>query len=399
MVKGSCDSDTDSCKLCARLKCFRITSEGAKTDMTKLHTLARTGQAIWFDYIRRSLVTSGELQSLIDQGVRGITSNPTIFEKAIAGSADYDSDLSDLARKGMSVEGIYEELALTDIAMAADRFRPVYDETGGADGYVSIEVSPELAYDTDETVREARRLFSALGRPNIMIKVPATREGVPAIETLIGEGINVNVTLLFSVERYEEVALAYLSGLEKLSSSGGSLGRTASVASFFVSRVDTALDPELEKRSLGDLAGKIAVANAKVAYALFQKLFSGERWQRLERQGARVQRLLWASTGTKNPQYPDTLYVDELIGPHTVNTLPPATLKAYLDHGKTEDVLGRGIDGANEQIGRLARAGIDLKAVTERLQKDGVELFAASFRSLLESIESKRQGIASGGSR
>jgi transaldolase len=367
--------------------------------MTKLHTLARTGQAIWFDYIRRSLVTSGELQSLIDQGVRGITSNPTIFEKAIAGSADYDSDLSDLARKGMSVEGIYEELALTDIAMAADRFRPVYDETGGADGYVSIEVSPELAYDTEETVREARRLFSALGRPNIMIKVPATREGVPAIETLIGEGINVNVTLLFSVERYEEVALAYLSGLEKLSSSGGSLGRTASVASFFVSRVDTALDPELEKRSLGDLAGKIAVANAKVAYALFQKLFSGERWQRLERQGARVQRLLWASTGTKNPQYPDTLYVDELIGPHTVNTLPPATLKAYLDHGKTEDVLGRGIDGANEQIGRLARAGIDLKAVTERLQKDGVELFAASFRSLLESIESKRQGIASGGSR
>jgi transaldolase len=260
-------------------------------------------------------------------------------------------------------------------------------------------VSPELAYDTEETVREARRLFSALGRPNIMIKVPATREGVPAIETLIGEGINVNVTLLFSVERYEEVALAYLSGLEKLSSSGGSLGRTASVASFFVSRVDTALDPELEKRSLGDLAGKIAVANAKVAYALFQKLFSGERWQRLERQGARVQRLLWASTGTKNPQYPDTLYVDELIGPHTVNTLPPATLKAYLDHGKTEDVLGRGIDGANEQIGRLARAGIDLKAVTERLQKDGVELFAASFRSLLESIESKRQGIASGGSR
>ena len=364
--------------------------------MAKLHTLARIGQAIWFDYIRRSLITSGEMQSLIDQGVRGVTSNPTIFEKAIAGSSDYDDDLRALVREGASVEEIYERLALTDISLTADLFRKVYDETGGLDGYVSIEVSPVLAYDTKRTIEEARRLFSLLGRPNIMIKVPATKEGVPAIETLIAEGINVNVTLLFSVRRYEEVANAYLNGLEKLLASGRDIRSVASVASFFVSRVDTSLDPELEKRSLSDLTGKIAVANAKAAYGLFGEIFSGERWRRLERQGARPQRLLWASTGTKNPRYPDTLYVDELIGPHTVNTLPPATLKAYLDHGKTENTLGVGLKEAHEQIAQIERAGIDLEAVTGKLQDDGVELFAGSFRSLMDSIAAKRRTIISG---
>lgn len=364
--------------------------------MAKLHTLAHMGQAIWFDYIRRSLITSGELKSLIDQGIRGVTSNPTIFEKAIAGSSDYDDDLTALVRDGLSIEEIYERLALDDIARTADLFRNVYDETDGQDGYVSIEVSPVLAYDTEKTIQEARRLFSTLNRPNVMIKVPATREGVPAIETLIAEGINVNVTLLFSVRRYEEVAHAYLNGLEKLKASGKDIAHVASVASFFVSRVDTSLDPELEKRSLSDLMGKIAVANAKVAYGLFGEIFSGERWQALQRRGARPQRLLWASTGTKNPKYSDTLYVDELIGPHTVNTLPPATLQAYLDHGKTESTLGTGLEEAREQIARLTEAGIDLDAVTTKLQNDGVDLFAGSFNSLMDSIAAKRRAIISG---
>ena len=364
--------------------------------MAKLHTLANMGQAIWFDYIRRSLITSGELQSLIDQGIRGVTSNPTIFEKAIAGSSDYDDDLRALVHNGLSIEEVYEHLALDDIARTADLFRKVYDDTDGLDGYVSIEVSPVLAYDTERTVHEARRLFAALGRPNIMIKVPATAEGVPAIETLIAEGINVNVTLLFSVGRYEEVAHAYLCGLEKYRASGGDIARVASVASFFVSRVDTSLDPELENHGLSDLMGKIAVANAKVAYGLFGGIFSGDRWLALEQQGARPQRLLWASTGTKNPKYPDTLYVDELIGPHTVNTLPPATLQAFLDHGKTESTLGTGLEEARGQISRLAQAGIDLEAVTSKLQKDGVDLFAGSFRSLMDSIAAKRRAVISG---
>lgn len=363
--------------------------------MAKLHTLAQIGQSIWFDYIRRSLINSGELKSLIDQGIRGVTSNPTIFEKAIAGSSDYDDDLAALAREGLSIEEIYERLALDDIARTADLFRKVYDETGGLDGYVSIEVSPELAYDTEKTIQEARRLFSTLNRPNIMIKVPATREGVPAIETLIAEGINVNVTLLFSVQCYEEVAYAYLNGLERLKATGKDISRVASVASFFVSRVDTSLDPELEKRSFSDLIGKIAVANAKVAYGLFREIFSGPRWQALQQQGARPQRLLWASTGTKNPKYPDTLYVDELIGPHTVNTLPPATLQAYLDHGKMEKTLDAGFDEARDQIARLTEAGIDLDAVTTKLQNDGVDLFAGSFRSLMDSIAAKRRAIIS----
>lgn len=363
--------------------------------MAKLHTLARMGQAIWFDYICRSLITSGELKSLIGQGIRGVTSNPTIFEKAIAGSSDYDDDLAALVQDGLSIEEIYECLALHDIARTADLFRKVYDQTDGLDGYVSIEVSPMLAYDTEKSIQEARRLFSTLNRPNIMIKVPATQEGIPAIETLIADGINVNVTLLFSVRRYQEAAQAYLNGLEKLRASGKDIAHVASVASFFVSRVDTALDPELEKRSLSDLMGKIAVANAKVAYGLFGEIFSGERWQALEQNGARPQRLLWASTGTKNPKYPDTLYVDELIGPHTVNTLPPATLQAYLDHGKTGSTLDAGLQEAREQIARLTRAGIDLDAVTAKLQNQGVDLFAGSFHSLMDSIAAKRRAIIS----
>ncbi len=366
------------------------------TEMTKLGELSALGQAIWFDYIRRSLITSGEMQALIDQGVRGVTSNPTIFEKAIAGSSDYDEDLKSLVKKGTSLESIYENLALRDIADTADLFRKVYDETKGLDGYVSIEVSPDLAYDTEKTLTEARRLFSLLNRPNIMIKVPATAEGVPAIEALISEGINVNVTLLFGVDRYKETAIAFISGLEKLLSSGKDISRVASVASFFVSRVDTVLDPELEKMGLTNLTGRIAIANAKIAYGLFKEIFSGEKWKRLEQHGALPQRLLWASTGTKNPKYPDTLYIDELIGPQTVNTVPPATLQAFLDHGKMDDKLEQGLSDAASQVKMLEDAGIDLKAVTSRLQEDGVKLFADSFRSLMNSITAKRRELITG---
>ncbi|HNY65317.1 MAG TPA: bifunctional transaldolase/phosoglucose isomerase [Deltaproteobacteria bacterium] len=363
--------------------------------MSKLHTLAQAGQAIWFDYIRRSLITSGEMQALIDQGVRGVTSNPTIFEKAIAGSSDYDEDIKALVKKGTPIEGIYENLALWDIARTADLFRPVYEETRALDGYVSIEVSPTLAYDAQGTVAEARKLFAALARPNIMIKVPATREGITAIETLIDEGINVNVTLLFSVESYKQAAYAYLSGLEKLLAAGRDISSVASVASFFVSRVDTLLDPELEKKA-PELAGKIAVDNAKVAYGFFRDLMAGERWQALAARGAMPQRLLWASTGTKNPAYPDTLYIDELVGPHTVNTVPPATLQAFMDHGSVEDRLGSGLDEAKARIGRLEGLGIDLDAVTAKLQQDGVESFAGSFRSLMDSIRAKRRELIAG---
>jgi transaldolase/glucose-6-phosphate isomerase len=364
--------------------------------MSKLKKLADMGQAIWFDYIRRSLITSGELQSLIDQGVRGVTSNPTIFEKAIAGSSDYDADLIPLVKKGATIEGIYEELALWDIARTADLFRPLYERTAGLDGYVSIEVSPELAYDAEKTVEEATRLFSKLGRPNVMIKVPATSEGIIATEALISQGINVNVTLLFGTGSYRGAALAYLAGLEKLIATGRDIGKVASVASFFVSRVDTSVDPELEKRGLKDFTGRIAVDNAKVAYAIFKQIFSGARWERLGKNGARPQRLLWASKGTKNPAYPDTLYVDELIGPHTVNTVPPATLQAFLDHGRIEDRLEEGIEESKARIERLSKEGIDLDAITARLQKDGVELFAGSFRSLMDSIAAKRREIIAG---
>jgi transaldolase/glucose-6-phosphate isomerase len=382
--------------------------------MTKLQELAALGQAIWFDYIRRSFITSGELQRLIDAGLRGVTSNPSIFEKAIAGSTDYDENLHRLVDQGKTVEEVYEALALEDIRQAADLLRPVYEQTDGADGYVSLEVSPTLAHDTEGTIAEASRLFAALERPNVMIKVPATPAGIPAIETLIGEGINVNVTLMFSLAHYDAVAEAYLVGLEKLAAAGGDLSRVASVASFFISRVDTAVDRALDGARSGDrpqheegnlqspisnlqsLRGKIAVANAKIAYARFREVFSGERWEKLAAQGARVQRPLWASTGTKNPLYPDTLYVDNLIGPDTVNTVPPATLNAFLDHGTVAPSLEAGLDEAREQLTWLAELGIDLDVITQQLQDDGVAGFAKSFEALMTSIAEKRDRLLAG---
>ena len=347
------------------------------------------GQSIWYDNIRRAMLTSGELQRLRDDGVMGVTSNPTIFEKAIVGSADYDATLHKLATEGSDIDTIYETLVLEDIAAAADLFRPVYDQTSGRDGYISVEVRPTLADDTKSTIIEARRLFATLDRPNIMIKVPATPEGMPAVETLIAEGINVNVTLIFSLSQYAAVTQAYLAGLEKLAAAGGDLSKVASVASFFVSRVDTAVDQALENIGETELQGKIAIANTKVVYARFQEIFRGERWERLATQGATVQRPLWASTGTKNPAYSDTLYIDSLIGPDTVNTVPPATLQAFSDHGHPAPNLFANVGEARDQLARLSELGVDLEAITQKLLADGVVAFSKSYESLVASIAEK----------
>jgi transaldolase/glucose-6-phosphate isomerase len=368
--------------------------------MTKIHGLAEIGQAIWVDFIRRGFITTGQLQALVDQGVQGVTSNPSIFEKAIAGSTDYDGALEDLVAAGLSVDQIYEALAIDDIRSAADVLRPTYDTTGGADGYVSLEVSPHLAHDTASTVAEARRLFGIIARPNVMIKVPATPAGVPAITSLIGEGINVNVTLIFSLEQYEAIARAYIAGLEQLAAAGGNVGHVGSVASFFVSRIDTAVDRALDGIGATDLQGKIAIASARVAYARFHELFRGQPWERLAALGARPQRPLWASTSTKNPDYPDTMYVDHLIGPQTVNTVPPDTLAAFLEHGQVALTLEQGLVKARQQLASLADLGIDLRAITQKLQDDGVEAFARSFDALLQAIADKRaQFLASKQSR
>ena len=361
--------------------------------MTKLHELVELGQAVWFDFIRRSFTNSGELGELIDQGVRGVTSNPSIFEKAIAGSADYDEDMRRMIDGGKPVDEIYETLVIDDIRKAADLLRPLYDDCGCDDGYVSLEVSPTLAHDTEGTISEARRLFATLSRPNVLIKVPATPAGIPTIETLIGEGININVTLIFSLAQYEAVAAAYIAGLEKLAASGGDLNKVTSVASFFVSRVDTAVDAALEEIGNSDLQGKIAVDNAKVAYARFRELFSGERWEALASKGAHSQRPLWASTGTKNPLYSDTLYLDSLIGSDTVNTVPPDTLQAFLDHGNVASTIETDLDGARARLDQLSQLGIDLGAITEKLQDDGVDAFAKSFEGLMGSIEAKREKL------
>ncbi|HED03371.1 MAG TPA: bifunctional transaldolase/phosoglucose isomerase [Candidatus Fraserbacteria bacterium] len=370
--------------------------------MTNLNDLAQLGQAVWYDYIRRSFITSGELAKLIALGVRGVTSNPSILEKAIAGSADYDEELRRLVAAGKSVEEIYEALVFEDIGQAADLLLPVYQVTDKLDGYVSLEVSPELARDTAGTLDEARRLFAALNRPNLMIKVPATPEGIPAIAQLIGEGINVNVTLIFSLEQYEAAAQAYLDGLAALAAAGGDLHQVASVASFFVSRVDTAVDRVLDAldgvgaRRAVPLQGKIAIANVKLAYRRFQEIFSGSRWGGLAAQGARVQRPLWASTSTKNHDYPDTLYLDQLIGPDTVNTVPPATLSAFLDHGTVRETLTQGLTEAQARLAQLTELGIDLEKITQELQAQGVESFAKSFESLRVSIAGKRHWLQSG---
>lgn len=361
--------------------------------MTKLHDLAALGQSIWYDNIRRGILDSGEFQALLDNGILGVTSNPSIFEAAIAKSSDYDVEMNALIEDGASVNDIYETLALEDIGRAADMLRSIYDATAGLDGYVSFEVSPLLANDTEVTISEARRLFKALNRPNVMIKVPATPAGIPAIKTLIGEGININVTLIFSMSQYEAVSGAYLDGLEALVAAGGDPSKVASVASFFVSRVDSKIDALLEAQGNTELQGKIAVANSKVVYARFKEIFSGSRWESLASRGASVQRPLWASTSTKNPDYPDTLYVDTLIGPHTVNTAPPNTVDAILDHGTAALTVEVGVDEARSQLEALLGLGIDLEQATQELQEEGVDKFIKAFESLMASVEAKRMEL------
>jgi transaldolase / glucose-6-phosphate isomerase len=363
-----------------------------------LKELAKYGQSVWLDYIRRNLLSTGELARLIkEDGLRGVTSNPSIFEKAISGSTDYTQALEELRKSGLDAPAIYERLAVKDIQDAADLLRIVYDQTSRRDGYVSLEVSPYLANKTDETIGEARRLWKELGRENVMIKVPGTAAGIPAVRQLISEGINVNVTLLFAQEVYEKVAEAYISGLEEFSRRGGDLRRMASVASFFISRIDTLIDSQLaariraaktpaEQSLLRSLQGKVAIANGKVTYEKYKQIFSGPRWSELAGRGAHTQRVLWASTSTKNPAYSDVLYVEELIGPDTVDTIPPVTLDAFRDHGHARPTLEQGVEAARETLSKLAQSGISLQAATDQLTEEGVKLFAEAFDKLLEAV-------------
>ncbi|MBK9098566.1 MAG: transaldolase [bacterium] len=361
--------------------------------MSKLNKLAELGQSVWLDFISRKLLTSGELIKLREMGLRGMTSNPTIFDKAISKSSDYDEDIKRLVLKGLSVEDIYEKLALKDIGIAADEMRKVYNETDGLDGYISIEVNPLLANNSEETIKQAKHLFKALGRPNIMIKIPGTDEGLPAITEVLGSGINVNVTLIFSTDSYKKVVEAFMAGLEKYDAAGGDISKHASVASFFVSRVDTAVDKELQSKGNKELLGKIAVANSKIAFDISEEMFNSERWKKLEAKGARKQRLLWASTSTKNPDYYDLLYVDTLIGPDTVNTMPPDTIQSFIDHGKVDLTLNKGIDEAKSQLKELKKLGIDINKITDKLLVDGVKSFSDSFESLLGSLKEKVKKI------
>ena len=371
--------------------------------VNRIWALQTFGQSVWLDYLRRSLFTSGEFRRLIDEdGLRGATSNPSIFEKAITGSTDYLDAVHDIERRGdLEPIALYEALAIRDIRDAADLLRPVYDKTARADGYVSMEVSPYLAHDTQATIEEGRRLWKAIGRENVMIKVPASIEGIPAIRDLTSEGINVNITLLFGIARYEAVARAYMEGLSAFVGSGGDPARVCSVASFFVSRIDTVVDGMIATRlateadlglrsSLTDLLGMVAIANAKLAYQRYLAFCRTAEWQRLANSGAHAQRLLWASTSTKNPRYRDVRYVEELIGRDTINTITPATLEAFRDHGRLRASLEDDIDGARARLAALERVGISLSEVTDKLLEDGVALFCKAFDDLLAEVDEGR---------
>ena len=369
-----------------------------------LKELLKYGQSMWLDYIRRDLITSGKLKTMIDEdGLRGMTSNPSIFEKAIGESSLYDDMLKSLStRDDLDTTSRYEQIAIRDIQDAADLLRPVYQESNFRDGYVSLEVSPLLALKTQETIDEGRRLWKAVNRENVMIKVPGTAEGLPAIRQLIGEGININVTLLFAQEVYEKVADAYIAGLEDLAARGGNLKKMAGVASFFISRIDSLVDSIIDDRLktttdakqrelLKSLQGKVAIANGKLTYQRYQRIFSGPRWAALVGKGAQTQRVLWASTSTKNPNYRDVMYVEELIGPDTVDTMPPGTVDAFRDHGRVRNSLTEDVPGAQKVMDNLAKAGISIKEVTDKLTTDGVKLFADAFTKLLAAVEKNTQ--------
>src|SRR3984893_2783718 len=362
-----------------------------------LRGLFEFGQSVWLDYIRRSLITSGELKRLVgEDGLRGVTSNPAIFEKAIVGSTDYEAVINSSESAGLDAKGLYEKIAMKDVQDVADILRPIYEESKQQDGYVSMEVSPLLANDTAGTLEEARRLWKTVNRPNLMVKVPATPEGIPAIRQLISEGINVNVTLLFSRDVYEQVANAYIEGLTARAATGADVSRVASVASFFVSRIDSKIDAQItrqlktttepvQRARLSGLLGKVAIANAKLAYHRFTELYSGEAWKALAKKGAQPQRLLWASTSTKNPSYRDVIYVEELIGPSTVNTIPPATFNAFREHGRLRKSLTEDVENAADTMEAVERAGISMKTVTDTLLDEGLRQFADAFAQLLKA--------------
>ena len=368
--------------------------------MNSVAELKRLGQSVWLDQIDRGMIQTGQLARFRDLGVAGVTANPTIFAKALETSDAYAGDITRRFDQGQGAESIVWDLLVEDVRSAADILRPVFDREHGHDGFVSIEVSPEIAGDTDRTIAAARDLRDRVARPNVMVKIPATPSGLPAIEAMIAEGANINVTLIFAVERYVKVVDAFLSGLERLQKNGGDLSRVHSVASFFVSRVDTKVDDRLSKKiaeadpsrqeELKPLLGKAAIANSKLAYEMFNQLHFGIRWDRLREAGASVQRCLWASTSTKNPKYRDVMYVEDLIGPATINTMPIATLEAFLDHGRAELTLQKDVAGARRQLDQLAAVGIDLAAITQELEDEGVETFAKSYRESIEHLSKVR---------
>jgi len=379
---------------------------GTEQRANAVKALHDEGQSVWLDDISRQMIKSGELRRLIEEvGIRGNTSNPTIFEKAIAAGTAYDEDVQRLLREGKGAPDIFEAVAVQDIQAACDLYRPLYEASEGGDGFMSLEVSPTLARDTEGTLRDARRLWAAVDRPNLMVKVPGTAEGVPAVRTLLREGLNINITLLFAISHHEAVMHAYLEALEERHAAGEPVDRIASVASFFVSRVDTLVDKQLDAKiaetddaakqeRMRGLMGKAAVANAKLAYARFQEIFAGPRWEALRSAGAKVQRPLWASTSTKNPAYRDVLYVEDLIGPDTVNTVPRATLDALLDHAAIRRAIDKDLDAARQTMRDLEAVGIDMEAVTDQLEDEGIVSFAKSFDSLLGGVEGKRSQIA-----
>jgi transaldolase len=372
-----------------------------------LFELSQQGQSVWYDSISRNIINSGALKRMIDEyAVVGVTSNPTIFEKALGGSADYDDDIRQLTESGLDASAVFERVATDDIRYACDVLMPMYEQTAHVDGRVSIEVGPNLAHNTDETMAEARKLWAIVDRPNLMVKIPGTHEGIPAVEQMIYEGLSINITLLFAVSMYEQVMEAYLRGLERRVAENKAIDQIHAVASFFVSRVDTMVDKELdakiaatsnaaEQEQLRSLQGKAAIANAKVAYAAFKRVFSGARWDALVSNGAKLQRPLWASTSTKNPAYPDTLYIAELVGPHTVNTIPESALLAFADHGEVRgNTVEEDLAGAQQVLEQLAAAGIDMPHITERrLVDEGVQSFVKSFDTLIEQLRSKRDEI------
>ena len=352
------------------------------------------GQSIWLDFIDREIMSSGKLQKLIDEdGVRGVTSNPAIFEKAITSSSDYDADIRKLSDSDKTNEEIFFGLAIEDIKNATDLFKGVYDESKGEDGYVSLEVSPFLALKTEETAAQAEKLWKAVDRKNVMIKIPGTKPGLAAIRQSIAKGININVTLLFGLPRYEEVTEAYISGLEDHLAAGHNIGHISSVASFFLSRIDVLVDPMLDEKGLGDLKGEVAIASAKKAYEIYKRVFSGPRWEALAAKGAKVQRLLWASTSSKNPAFKDTKYVEALIGADTVDTVPLETIEAFRDHGIAANTLEEGLDKATDTLDRLKKAGIDIDQLTQQLEDEGIDKFNKPFEKLLNAIEDQKTKV------